>query len=116
MRDLITILIWQYALLDYAVLLSSDCTALGASENTFQWLQLRLLFTLWLVAQSTTASSPAKHINELDFPDYSLRTPSPLTSFYFGCTLFSHKLSVKVLYTFQESLSTVASPLMYFLI
>ena len=35
MRDLITILIWQYTLLDYAVLHSSDCIALGASENTF---------------------------------------------------------------------------------
>lgn len=34
-RDFITILIWQYTLLDYAVLLSSDCIALGASENTF---------------------------------------------------------------------------------
>jgi len=78
-RDLITILIWQYTLLDYGVLLSS--AALGASENTFQWLQLRLLFTLWLVAQSTTASFPAKHINELDFADYSFRTPSP-TNFF----------------------------------
>lgn len=35
MRDLITILIWQYTLLDYAVLHSSDCIALGTSENTF---------------------------------------------------------------------------------
>lgn len=33
MRDLITILIWQYTLLDYVVLLSSDCIALGASEK-----------------------------------------------------------------------------------
>lgn len=50
MRDLITILTWQYTLLYYAVLLSSNCMALGAPENTFQWLQLRLLFTIWLVA------------------------------------------------------------------
>lgn len=76
MRDLITILTWQDTLLYYAVLLSSNCIALGAPENTFQWLQLRLLFTLWLVAQSTAASFPATHIN----------------------------------------VSTVASPLMYFLI
>lgn len=76
MRDLITVLTWQDTLLYYAVLLSSNCIALGVPENTFQWLQLRLLFTLWLVAQSTTASFPATHIN----------------------------------------VSTVASPLMYFLI
>ena len=30
-----------------------------------------------VVAQSTTASFPAKHINDLDFADYSLRIPSP---------------------------------------
>lgn len=76
-RDLITILIWQYTLLDHAVLLSSDCTALSTTENTFQWLQLRLLCNLSLVAQSTTAGFPAILINELDFADYSLRTPSP---------------------------------------
>ena len=47
-------LLWPYARPKYAVLLSITCTTLDASGNTFQWMQLRILSTLLLVAEQTT--------------------------------------------------------------
>ena len=56
MVGLMTNLLWPYTLPKHAVCPSITYTTLGASGNIYQLMQLRLLFTLLLVAEKTSVT------------------------------------------------------------